>query len=82
MIGCLDSLAKERIIHRDLKPSNFMIECEHPIEEPLLHTSEFKIILVDFGLAKPMDTSFSHNGNEVYKPPELLEGIKNSSKSD
>ena len=65
-----------------MKPDNFMLSYHKPITDPLTQNDDFSTIIVDFGLAKPEDKSFSIQGNLTYKSPELIEEIKNGSKSN
>jgi len=67
----------EGVVHRDLKPSNLMIEGE---PGPRRDASEFRVYVMDFGLAKQAagESSLSVSGTVLgtpsYMPPEQARG--------
>ena len=74
LISGLKYLKKRKILHRDLKPNNVFI------------TSEKKIKIGDFGLAKTLDSTYemaeTRKGARFYMAPERLRGQRYNHKSD
>ena len=78
----LEALHNHDIIHRDLKPSNIML---------LPGRKEgFRVVLTDFGLARPIDQTTvmrtgagnDQPGAPFFQAPEILKGKRESIKSD
>jgi eukaryotic-like serine/threonine-protein kinase len=75
----LDVLHDRGIVHRDLKPSNVML---------VSSGAEWRAVLTDFGLAKPLDESLFetqsavHGGAPFFMAPELFRGDRPSRASD
>jgi serine/threonine protein kinase len=74
--GALGHAHARRMIHRDIKPENIMI------------TEEGRVIVADFGLARPMDvrTKITQDGlflgTPQYASPEQCEGLELGPESD
>lgn len=81
--SALQALHDKGIIHRDLKPSNIMLLGDK--------TENVRVVLTDFGLARPLDqTTLSltngagkdQPGAPYFQAPEVLKGEKGSIASD
>lgn len=77
ILQCAEGLAAahaQDLIHRDIKPSNVVIEARD---------SGPWAVLVDFGLAAPLDETTSiAGGTRAYMAPEYLEGSPADTRSD
>ncbi len=82
--GVLD-FHSQSVVHRDLKPTNIMLvpKKHHlaPQPEPAdIDTHNYEVKIIDFGMAKEVESSQSIMTNMVgslfYRPPELLLGAK------
>jgi len=71
MVQGLISLQEAGLVHKDLKPDNFMLE--FPIGSILTPWDNFKVILIDLGLAKANNETFSVSGNNFYKSVDFDE---------
>ncbi len=89
------------LIHRDIKPANLWLESAHrgnasvakesrstPLPEPNFRTPEFRVKILDFGLARPMESSEALTGTGAFlgspgfMSPEQINGDTLDERSD
>ena len=68
----LDAIHQAGLVHRDLKPENLMI------------TRAGRVVVMDFGIAKPATESGPHtvSGTPAYMAPEQLRGEPVDARAD
>ncbi|HEX6177362.1 MAG TPA: protein kinase, partial [Thermoanaerobaculia bacterium] len=66
----VDAIHRAGLLHRDLKPDNVMI------------TRAGRVVIMDFGLARPADVAAALSGTPGYVAPEVLAGEPADVRSD